>query len=181
MTGAQRLKRVFAIDIDTCRRCGGTLRAIASIEEPQVIEPILDHLARDRQSLDPAHPSRRRHTLACPSDPTRYAPSTSTGGFGLAPRSARVASAFLATPGRFAGTIERRWLATIACLFNFSGVYLFNYPDIGSFGWIQALGASGQRRPGLAGVGPLIAGPSGPRISNTRARPVCKGWISPAQ
>ncbi len=58
MTWAQRLKRVFAIDIDTCRRCGGTLRVIASIEEPQVIERILEHLARDRQSLDPAHPSR---------------------------------------------------------------------------------------------------------------------------
>ena len=39
-----------------------------------------------------------------------------TGGFGLAPRRAPVPSAFLATPGRFAGTIERRGLATIACL-----------------------------------------------------------------
>ncbi len=58
MTWAQRLKRVFAIAIDTCRRCGGTLRVIASIQEPQVIERILEHLARDRQSLDPAHPSR---------------------------------------------------------------------------------------------------------------------------
>ena len=57
MTWAQRLKRVFAIAIDTCRRCAGTLRAIASIKEPQVIERILEHLARDRQSLDPAHPS----------------------------------------------------------------------------------------------------------------------------
>lgn len=34
----------------------------------------------------------------------------------LTPRIARVASAFLAMPGRFAGTIERRLLATIACL-----------------------------------------------------------------
>ena len=36
---------------------GGTLRVIASIEEPQVIERILEHLARDEESLDPAHPS----------------------------------------------------------------------------------------------------------------------------
>ena len=34
------------------------LRVIASIEEPQVIGRMLEHLARDRQSLDPAHPSR---------------------------------------------------------------------------------------------------------------------------
>jgi hypothetical protein len=37
MTWAQRLKRVFAIDIETCRRCGGRLRVIASIEDPAVI------------------------------------------------------------------------------------------------------------------------------------------------
>ena len=44
LTWAQRLKRVFAIDIEVCRRCGGRLRVIASIEEPAVIERILDHL-----------------------------------------------------------------------------------------------------------------------------------------
>ena len=31
MTWAQRLKRVFAIDIETCQQCGGRLRVIASI------------------------------------------------------------------------------------------------------------------------------------------------------
>ena len=34
LTWAQRLKRVFAIDIEVCRRCGGQLRVIASIEDP---------------------------------------------------------------------------------------------------------------------------------------------------
>jgi hypothetical protein len=29
MSWAQRLKRVFAIDIETCRQCGGKLRVIA--------------------------------------------------------------------------------------------------------------------------------------------------------
>ena len=38
MTWAQRLKRVFAIDIERCRRCGGRLKVIASIEEPALIE-----------------------------------------------------------------------------------------------------------------------------------------------
>jgi hypothetical protein len=34
MSWAQRLRRVFAIDIETCRQCGGHLRVIASIEAP---------------------------------------------------------------------------------------------------------------------------------------------------
>jgi hypothetical protein len=46
MTWAQRLKRVFAIDIETCARCGGAVRIIASIEDPAVIAHILDHLER---------------------------------------------------------------------------------------------------------------------------------------
>jgi Putative transposase len=35
---AQRLKRVFAIDIERCRRCGGRLKVLASIERPALIE-----------------------------------------------------------------------------------------------------------------------------------------------
>jgi hypothetical protein len=59
LSWAQRLKRVFAIEIDTCRRCGGRLRVIASIEAPAVIDRILKHLGRDRDTVsDPAHPSR---------------------------------------------------------------------------------------------------------------------------
>jgi hypothetical protein len=58
MSWAQRLKRVFAIDIETCQQCGGHLRVIASIEAPVVIERILEHLGRDAGSVDPAHPSR---------------------------------------------------------------------------------------------------------------------------
>ena len=41
MTWMQRLKRVFAIEIQRCGRCGGKLRVIASIEEPGLIERIL--------------------------------------------------------------------------------------------------------------------------------------------
>jgi hypothetical protein len=39
------LKRVFGIDVDTCAHCSGTLRIIASIEDPVVIKAILAHLA----------------------------------------------------------------------------------------------------------------------------------------
>jgi hypothetical protein len=58
LSWAQRLKRVFAIEIQTCRRCGGRLRVIASIEAPAVIARILEHLAPDAESVDAAHPSR---------------------------------------------------------------------------------------------------------------------------
>jgi len=44
MAWAQRLKRVFSIDIETCRECGGAVKVIACIEDPVVIEKILIHL-----------------------------------------------------------------------------------------------------------------------------------------
>jgi len=44
MTWAKRLKRVFNIDIETCDKCGGDVRIIASIEDPAVIHKILTHL-----------------------------------------------------------------------------------------------------------------------------------------
>jgi Putative transposase len=47
MSWAQRLKRVFAIEIGRCDKCGGNVKVIASIEEPAVIERILKHLGRD--------------------------------------------------------------------------------------------------------------------------------------
>jgi hypothetical protein len=45
MRWAQRLKRVLGIDVQTCTSCGGTLRIIASIEDPVVIKAIVAHLA----------------------------------------------------------------------------------------------------------------------------------------
>ena len=44
MSWAQRLKRVFGIDIQTCALCGGAMRIIACIEDAAVIEKILAHL-----------------------------------------------------------------------------------------------------------------------------------------
>jgi hypothetical protein len=46
MNWAQRLKRVFGIEIEGCARCAGKLKILASIEEPQVIARILWHLQR---------------------------------------------------------------------------------------------------------------------------------------
>ena len=57
LTRYQRLRRVFTIDIETCRQCGGRLRVIASIEQPAIIDRILAHLGRAAGAVDPAHPS----------------------------------------------------------------------------------------------------------------------------
>lgn len=46
MTWAHRLKRVFGIDVETCRVCGGAARVIACIEDPVVIKTILIHLEK---------------------------------------------------------------------------------------------------------------------------------------
>ena len=46
MTWAQRLKRVFRVDVELCRACGGAVRIIACIEDPVVIRQILEHLDR---------------------------------------------------------------------------------------------------------------------------------------
>ena len=45
ITWAKRLKRVFNLDVETCDKCGGDVRIIASIEDPAVIQKILAHLA----------------------------------------------------------------------------------------------------------------------------------------
>ena len=56
MSWAQRLKRVFGIDIETCPACGGAVRIIACIKDPVVIEKILAHL--DAKASEPKAPQR---------------------------------------------------------------------------------------------------------------------------
>jgi hypothetical protein len=50
MSWMQRLKRVFAIDLETCPVCGGQLQVIACVEEPALIAKILGHI-RTRDEL----------------------------------------------------------------------------------------------------------------------------------
>ena len=65
MTWAQRLKRVFNIDIEVRGRCGGSVKVIACIEDHDVIDRILAHL-RDKGTP----------TLPCLAPPTRAPPET---------------------------------------------------------------------------------------------------------
>jgi len=44
LTWAERLKRVFNIDVNKCPLCGGTLRIISEVTEPHIIQKILDHI-----------------------------------------------------------------------------------------------------------------------------------------
>ena len=46
MTWMQRLKRVFGIDIEKCLHCGGVVRILASVEEPDAIGKILAHFGK---------------------------------------------------------------------------------------------------------------------------------------
>jgi hypothetical protein len=69
MNWARRLKRVFGIEIEGCARCGGKLRIIARIEDPQVIAKILSHLERTApeqyQTELPLGARHRRCSPAC--------------------------------------------------------------------------------------------------------------------
>ena len=69
MTWMQRLKRVFAIEIETCPKCGGTLRVIACIEDPDVIATILGHI-RARDEAEPSQPRAPPQRAGHP-DPAR--------------------------------------------------------------------------------------------------------------
>ena len=63
MTWAQRLQRVFKIDLLTGEPCGGAVAVIASIEDPAVIQKILVHLKR---RAEPATPVFRPFARAPP-------------------------------------------------------------------------------------------------------------------
>ena len=67
MTWAQRLKRVFNIDIEICGRCGGAVKVIACVEDQDIIDKILAHL-RDK---DPTS-----STLPLLIPPSRASPDT---------------------------------------------------------------------------------------------------------
>ena len=47
MGWAKTLKRVFDIDIQTCPKCGGQIKIISSILNPQVIKKILIHMGEN--------------------------------------------------------------------------------------------------------------------------------------
>jgi hypothetical protein len=64
---AQRLKRVFGIEIESCEQCDGAVKIIASVEDPQVIGRILEHPeldSSDAHSHQIPRRARRRSDLS---------------------------------------------------------------------------------------------------------------------
>ena len=57
MSWAQRLKRVFNMDIEVCGRCGGSVRVGACIEDQDIIDRILAHLREKEQEVCVEFPS----------------------------------------------------------------------------------------------------------------------------
>jgi hypothetical protein len=72
MTWAQRLKRVFNIDIEVCGRCGGSVKVIACIEDQETIDTILTHL-RDKELATPSLPLLTPPSRAPPETLTLFA------------------------------------------------------------------------------------------------------------
>jgi hypothetical protein len=54
---ADLLRRVFEIDVLRCARCGGRLRFVAAIDDPEVVRRILAHLGLPT-SIAPPLPAR---------------------------------------------------------------------------------------------------------------------------
>ncbi len=52
--GPERLKRVFTIDISECLLCGGTMRIIVDITDPDTLQKILDHIEAQPPPIKPA-------------------------------------------------------------------------------------------------------------------------------
>jgi hypothetical protein len=52
------MRRIFALDVLACARCGGRLRFVATIEDPPLVTKILAHLGLPtaRPALRPARP-----------------------------------------------------------------------------------------------------------------------------
>ena len=53
MSWMQRLRRVYDIDVSVCSNCGGALKVLAVITDPQVIISILAHLAKREARAPP--------------------------------------------------------------------------------------------------------------------------------
>jgi hypothetical protein len=54
---ADLLQRVFSVDVLACRRCGGRMRVLATIDDPRVVRRILSHLGLLGDAGPPPRPA----------------------------------------------------------------------------------------------------------------------------
>jgi len=68
---AELIRRVFAVDVLECPRCGGRMRILAAIQTPEAIRAILDHLGLPSRAppLAPARPLPRSEPETTPEPP----------------------------------------------------------------------------------------------------------------
>jgi hypothetical protein len=76
LTWAERLKRGFDIDISVCPLCGSTLRVIADVTDPDVIQTILAHL---KQRAPPVGAPRRTQFNGPPNEKAVFMPMPPVG------------------------------------------------------------------------------------------------------
>ena len=57
---SQLLRRVFDIDVSVCERCGGPVRVLAAIQEPETAEKILNYFGLPAKP-PPTAPARYQH------------------------------------------------------------------------------------------------------------------------
>jgi len=76
MSWAERLKRVFNIDITTCQHCQGNVRIISCIKDKSLIDKILSHLRKKRGDQDVP---TGKFTIRGPPELVSLITSTSTG------------------------------------------------------------------------------------------------------
>jgi hypothetical protein len=92
----------------------GRLRVIAGIEAPAVIEPILEHLAGDAETDDPAHPSRAPPDVTCSNRPVKE-PLAARCGSGFVPDKS---GHFPRPGGRVENRIEMLTYCRVRCAFD---------------------------------------------------------------
>ena len=109
-TWAQRLKRVFGIDIETCSACGGAVRIVACIEDAEAIEQLLTHL--DKKAADP-QADGGRHVSATPARFVRLTGMTPRRLFVAATSSAAMVAAALGagvSAKSAPASLSQRWM-----------------------------------------------------------------------
>ena len=62
------MQRAFEIDVLACPRCGGRLRSIATVDDPQAILEVLDTFAFSTEAVDRAPPARPSVAATSPAD-----------------------------------------------------------------------------------------------------------------
>jgi hypothetical protein len=54
LTWAERIQRIFGIDVTVCEHCGGVMKKISVIHNPAELRKIIEHIRRTESQRPPA-------------------------------------------------------------------------------------------------------------------------------